>query len=137
MILNGLYKKNIRFADFPNQGFVKSKNMLNDGKFLIQMDDAMYGKDSVYRTFKGKKAPAVIASALNTIKLPNGDFDKLAVFLNSEHNEIVSDEKTITSNRPCSHYNLGNFTIQINGLHFNIPQFHWTREVDQQCKFLF
>ena len=85
------------------------------------MENAYFGKDSIFQAFSGKKAPAVIASASNTIKLPNGDFDKLAIALSDLHNEITSNGKTIKSNRACSHYNFGNFSIQIDGLHYNMP----------------
>ena len=134
---NGIYKKNIRFFDYPNMGFVKTKNLVNDGKFLIHLEDVIYKSDSMYATYTGKKASAVIATALNTIKLPAAEFESLAVALNNEHQEIVNDGSIIKSNLPCSHFNLGNFTIQIDGLHYIIPPYYWTREIDESCVFLF
>ena len=47
---NGIYKRNIRFYDYPNHGFVKIKNLVNDGKFLVNIEDSLYKTGSVYGT---------------------------------------------------------------------------------------
>lgn len=72
---NGIDEDNLLKKTHPkDRGFTLNKNLIDDGKWLLVMEDADILKSSVYTTFEGKKCNAVIATALRTIKMPEQDF---------------------------------------------------------------
>lgn len=51
------------------------KNKIKDGKWLIDMHDASIDKFNIFKQYKEEKVTnAVIATALNTIKMPDNDY---------------------------------------------------------------
>jgi hypothetical protein len=71
---NGIGKQNIKYSGEAGNGVVYIKNHQDDGKWLISIDDAMINEESVFKEFKETGCPAVLATALNSIKMPEVDF---------------------------------------------------------------
>jgi hypothetical protein len=71
---NGIGKQNIKYSGDEGNGVVYIKNHQDDGKWLISIDDAMINEESVFKEFKETGCPAVLATALNSIKMPEVDF---------------------------------------------------------------
>lgn len=69
-----------------------NKNLLDDGKWLLVMEDADILKKSVFTTFEGKKCNAVIATALKTIKMPEEDFRTLTSTIKKEIDELIVED---------------------------------------------
>ena len=72
--LNGIHHQNIKYAEDEGNGVVYIKNHQDDGRWLISVDDAMINEESVFKEFKDTGCPAVLATALNSIKMPEVDF---------------------------------------------------------------
>lgn len=73
---NGIDTSNYAHALYPklDHGFIMEKNLISDGKWLIKMQDAHIGNEHMFKEFQGTGCNAVIATALNSIKMPFDDF---------------------------------------------------------------
>jgi len=118
-----------------DRGFTLNKNLIDDGKWLLVMEDVDLLHTSVYTTFEGKKCNAVIATALKTIKMPVEDFKLMKQTLKKEIEEL--DEEKLTLPKACSNYNIGDLTLKIAGLYYYIPQLFDTETVHDSCQLLF
>ena len=72
--INGIHKENMKYADEPGDGVVYIPNHQDDGEWLITLDDFKVSQESVFLEFANTSCPAVLATALNSIKMPESDF---------------------------------------------------------------
>ena len=73
--MNGINYHNIKYQHEIGGGVVYIDNHQHDGKWLITTEDVKVSDQSVFRAFKENgSCPAVLATALNSIKMPEPDF---------------------------------------------------------------
>ena len=74
--MNGVRKTNIKYGHVePGNGVVYIDNHQREGKWLISTSDVKVKGQSVFRAFSNEGAcPAVLATALNSIKMPEVDY---------------------------------------------------------------
>jgi len=72
----------VRYEKFEEE-VLFHKNLMEDGKWLISIEDAFINDIPIFKEFAADNScNAVIATALNTIKMPKSDFNALEVSLN-------------------------------------------------------
>ena len=119
---NGIDESNLRKSkDSKDRGFTLNKNLIDDGKWLLVMEDIDILKTSVYTTFEGKKCNAVIATALKTIKMPNEDFKSLTSKIKQEIDDLITTNDKLSLPKACSKYNIGDLVLKIAGLYYHVP----------------
>lgn len=97
---------------------------MTNGKWLILLEDMTLIGKTMYKELEGYESNAVIATALETIKMPDKDFVLLAHSLVEKYPEDITfgvDTDVISSVKPCSAFSLGNLTLRIAGLYHRIP----------------
>lgn len=74
--MNGVRKTNIKYGHVePGNGVVYIDNHQREGKWLISTSDVKVKGQSVFRAFSNEgSCPAVLATALNSIKMPEVDY---------------------------------------------------------------
>ena len=117
------------------------KNQMTNGKWLILLEDMTLIGKTIYKELEGYESNAVIATALETIKMPDKDFVLLAHSLVEKYPDAITfdvDTDAISSVKPCSTFSLGNLTLRIAGLYHRIPQIFYTEATAEGgCRFLF
>lgn len=77
--MNGIKKTNIKYGHEPGDGVVYIDNHQKEGKWLISTTDVKVKEKSVFKAFsKDGSCPAVLATALNSIKMPEQDYQEFA-----------------------------------------------------------
>lgn len=132
--INGIHKQNIKYAEDEGNGIVYINNHQDNGKWLISIDDAIINEESIFKEFKETGCPAVLATALNSIKMPEVDFEAFeSRFIGDFGGLLKTNGSHLWSEKPCSHLQLHNLTLSIGGLQYHIPQELYTKEIEQQC----
>jgi len=139
---NGKNNSNLRILeDEKDRGFTFIKNQMENGKWLVLLEDVTLIGKTIYKELQGYESNAVIATALKSIKMPDIDYKVLSDSLIEKYpNDIRVDSKKdrIVSSKPCSSFELGNLTFRIAGLYYRIPQPFYTEDSeDGVCSFLF
>ena len=119
--LNGIHKENIKYSEDDDNGVVYIQNHQDDGKWLISIDDATVNDESIFKDFSSTGCPAVLATALNSIKLPEVDFQAFESKFISDFSLLQTNGSHLWSTKPCSHLTLHNLTLSIGGLQYHIP----------------
>ena len=117
------------------------KNQIENGKWLILLEDVTLIGKTIYKELQGYESNAVIATALSTIKMPDQDYELLASSLVEKYPDDIrfdKDSDRVVSDKPCSTFNLGNLTLRLAGLYYRIPQIFYTEASSEGgCSFLF
>lgn len=126
MTHNGLDSKNIKFSSDLNHGVVDHVNTLEYSKWGLKLTDALWDGDSVFKTYhseiqREQNCQATLATASNYIDLPLGDFVQLEIHMNRKHPDFKSNGTNIIAPKPCSHYELNNYTMTIEHMDYVIP----------------
>lgn len=105
------------------------KNQMEGGKWLILMEDMTLIGKTIYKELQGYESNAVIATALDTIKMPDKDFELLGNTIAKKYpDDIKFDSDKITSDKACSTFSFGNLTLRIAALYYRIPQIFYTKD---------
>jgi hypothetical protein len=123
----------VKYSEELGEGVVYIDNHQDDGKWLISIDDVKINEESIFKEFTETGCPAVLATALNTIKMPEVDFQAFESKFIKDFSVLTSNGTHIWSTKPCSHLTLHNLTLSIGGLSYHIPQELYTKEISQQC----
>lgn len=120
--INGIHGSNIKYFGDEGNGVVYIQNHQDDGKWLISIDDAQINEHSIFKEFKETGCPAVLATSLDSIKMPEVDFEAFeSKFVKDFAGLLQSNGKHLWSKKPCSHLTLHNLTLSIGGLQYHIP----------------
>jgi len=75
--MNGIRTTNIKDSNEPGNGVLYISNHQREGKWLITTEDVKVKGYSVFNAFsKSGACPAVLATALNSIKMPELDYEE-------------------------------------------------------------
>lgn len=126
MTFNGLDSKNIKYSSDLNHGVVDHTNTLEYSKWGLKLTDALWDGDSVFLTYhseiqREQNCQATLATASNYIDLPIGDFQQMEIHMSRKHEDFKSNGTSIIAGKPCSHYQLNNFTLTIDHMDYVIP----------------
>jgi|DEB0MinimDraft_12_1074336.scaffolds.fasta_scaffold73330_2 hypothetical protein len=130
LVLNGIGKSNMRYLDWPGQGIVWNPNTANNSVWQVNVTDIKWHEQTIIKlTYPPLKMHANLSTTSPTIVMPVTDFENFGMALRFKEPDFNLNGDTILANKPCSHYNLGNLTISINGLDFRIPQLYYAKTI--------